>query len=259
LKVVVIDDSPEIIEVVSLCFQLRWSGTNVVSAPTGTKGLELIEAESPDVVILDIGLPDMTGFEVLRELRRFSQVPVIMLTVRGEDTDVAKGLELGADDYITKPFSHIELVARVQAVLRRVQGLPVTSEERPFVSGKLSVDFASNEVKVDGEPVKLTATEYKLLYHLIKNEGRLVSHESLLSKIWGETYIDARDLLRVHIQHLRQKLGDSVESPNIIVTEHGMGYKFVRPVAVSPLKTAQNTHSKGSLGLPTLSPSKPAK
>ncbi|MFC1932641.1 response regulator transcription factor [Chloroflexota bacterium] len=229
MKVVVIDDSPEIIEVVTLCFQLRWSDATMVSADTGAKGLELVEKENPDVVILDIGLPDMDGFQVLREIRRFSQVPVIMLTVRGEDTDVAKGLELGADDYITKPFSHIELVARVQAVLRRVQGLPVSSEERPFVSSKLSVDFSSNEVRVDGQPARLTSTESKLLYMLIRNEGHLVTHENLLTKVWGETYVDARDLLRVHIQHLRQKLGDSIESPTIIVTEHGMGYKFVRP------------------------------
>jgi len=227
LKVVVIDDSPEIIEVVSLCFQLRWSGAELISASTGTEGLELVESESPDIVILDIGLPDMEGFEVLREIRRFSQVPVIMLTVRKEDTDVARGLEMGADDYISKPFSHIELVARVQAVLRRIQGTPVTSEERPFISGKISVDFARNDVTVNDKPVKLTTTESKLLHLLIRNEGRLVTHESLLTRIWGENYSDARDLLRVHIQHLRQKLGDSVESPTIIVTEHGMGYKFV--------------------------------
>ena len=228
MKVVIIDDSPEIVEVVTLCFQLRWSGATVVSASDGAKGLELIEAETPDVVILDIGLPDIDGFQVLRELRRFSPVPVIMLTVRGEDTDVAKGLEMGADDYIVKPFSHIELIARVQAVLRRTQGLAAT-EERPFVSGNLSVDFANNEVMVDGKLAKLTSTEYKLLYHLIRNEGRLLSHENLLRKVWGETYIDTRDMLRVHIQHLRQKLGDSVVSPSIIVTEHGMGYKFVKP------------------------------
>jgi len=228
MKVVVIDDSPEIIEVVSLCFQLRWGGTTVVSANEGAKGLELIEAENPDMVILDIGLPDMDGFQVLRKLRLFSQVPVIMLTVKDEDTDVARGLELGADDYITKPFSHVELIARVQAVLRRTQGLAVTSEERPFVSGKLSVDFASNEVRVDEKTIKLTSTEFKLLYHLTRNEGRLLSHENLLTKVWGETYRDAKDLLRVHIQHLRQKLGDSAELPSIIVTEHGMGYKFVR-------------------------------
>ena len=228
MKVVVIDDSPEIAEVVSLCFQLRWSGAEVVSAGDGATGLELIETENPDVVILDIGLPEMDGFQVLREIRRFSRVPVIMLTVRDEDVDVARGLELGADDYITKPFSHIELIARVQAVLRRVRDLPV-AEEQPFVSGKLSVDFASNEVKLNGKPAKLTSTETKLLYHLIRNEGRLLTHESLLRKAWGETYADSRDLLRVHIQHLRQKLGDNSNSPRIIVTEHGMGYKFVRP------------------------------
>ena len=229
MKVIVIDDSPEIIEVVSLCFQLRWSDAEVIPAGDGNRGLELIEAENPDLVILDVGLPDMDGFQVLREVRRFSQVPLIMLTVRGEDTDVAKGLELGADDYVTKPFSHVELLARVQAVLRRVRGMPATAEEKPFASGKLWVDFTRNEVMIDGKPVKLTSTEYKLLYHLIKNEGKLLSHENLLIKACGETYRDARDLLRVHIQHLRQKLGDSVESPGIIVTEHGMGYKFVRP------------------------------
>ncbi len=229
MKVLVIEDDPGIIEVVSLCFQLRWSVTSVVSAASGNKGVELVETESPDVVILDIGLPDMDGYQVLREIRHFSDVPVIMLTVRGEDTDVAKGLELGADDYITKPFSHIELIARVQAVLRRAQGLPVTDGERPFTSGKLSVDFNRNEVLLDGETIKLTSTERKLLYHLIRNEGRILSHESMLTKVWGDTYVDARDLLRVHIQHLRQKLGDNTESPSIIVTEHGIGYKFIRP------------------------------
>jgi DNA-binding response OmpR family regulator len=229
MKVLVIEDDPGIIEVVSLCFQLRWSGTTVVSAANGHKGVELVETESPDVVILDIGLPDIDGYQVLREIRRFSEVPVLMLTVRGEDTDVAKGLELGADDYITKPFSHIELIARVQAVLRRAQGLNVTNEERPFTSGKLSVDFSRNEVLLSGKSVKLTSTERKLLYHLIRNEGRILSHESLLSKVWGDTYVDARDLLRVHIQHLRQKLEDNTEVPNIIVTEHGIGYKFIKP------------------------------
>jgi len=229
MKVLVIEDDPGIIEVVSLCFQLRWSGTNVISAANGRDGVSLVETESPDVVILDIGLPDIDGYQVLKEIRRFSEVPVIMLTVRGEDTDVAKGLELGADDYITKPFSHIELIARVQAVLRRAQGLAVTDEERPFTSGRLTVDFTRNEVTLSGHPVKLTSTERKLLYHLIRNEGRILSHESLLAKVWGDTYVDARDLLRVHIQHLRQKLEDNAESPNIIVTEHGIGYKFIRP------------------------------
>jgi len=228
LKVVVIDDAPDIVEVVSLCFQLRWSGTEVLSAPDGTKGLELIEAESPDIAILDVNLPDMDGFSVIREIRRFSQIPVIMLTVKGEDVDIARGLELGADDYMVKPFSHIELIARVEAVLRRSRGIPASSDDRPYTSGNLEVNFVANEVKVGGQPVKLTSTEMKLLRHLVRNEGRLLTHENLLTKVWGEGYQDTRDLLRVHIQHLRQKLGDSVDSPRIIVTEHGMGYRFVR-------------------------------
>ena len=198
-------------------------------ARDGPEAIDFVQKLKPDVVILDIGLPDVDGYQILKEIRRFSDVPVLMLTVRGEDTDVARGLELGADDYITKPFSHIELIARVQAVLRRAQGLPVTDEERPFTSGKLSVDFARNEVLLGGNPVKLTSTERKLLYHLIRNEGLILSHESLLTKVWGDSYVDARDLLRVHIQHLRQKLEDNIESPNIIVTEHGIGYKFIRP------------------------------
>ena len=228
MKVVVVDDAPDIIEVVSLCFQLRWRGAEVLSAEDGGSGLALIETASPDIVILDVNLPDMDGFQVIRELRRFSQVPVIMLTVKGADTDIARGLELGADDYMVKPFSHIELIARVDAVLRRSRGAPVTGEERPYESGRLWVDFASNEVKLDGRPVKLTSTETKLLRHLIMNEGRLLTHENLLTKVWGEGYQDTRDLLRVHIQHLRQKLGDDSQSPKIIITEHGMGYKFVR-------------------------------
>ena len=125
MKVLVVDDSPEITEVVSLCFQLRWPDTEVVSASDGIQGLKMVETERPDIVILDVGLPGMDGFQVLRELRRLSQVPVIMLTVRGEDIDVARGLEFGADDYVRKPFSHVELMARVQAVLRRVKGVSV--------------------------------------------------------------------------------------------------------------------------------------
>ena len=228
MKALVIEDDPGIIETVSLCFQLRWSNSNVVSASEGGKGVALVEQESPDVVILDVELPDTDGFQVLREIRTFSQVPVIMLTVRGDDTDVARGLEMGADDYVTKPFSHIELLARVQAVMRRSQGAMVGSEERPFTSGKIYIDFARNECTVGEKPVKLTATESKLLYYLVRNEGRLLTHDNLLAKVWGDGYADARDMLRVHIQHLRQKLGDSAESPRIIVTEHGMGYKFVR-------------------------------
>ena len=150
MKVVVVDDSVGIIEVITLCLQLRWGSTEVYPAKDGSEGLELIEKENPDLVMLDIGLPDMDGLQVLGEIRRFSHVPVIMLTVKNEDTDIAKGLELGADDYVAKPFSHIELLARVQAVMRHSRCEPAAAEEQPYTSGKLRIDFARNEATVNG-------------------------------------------------------------------------------------------------------------
>ena len=226
-RVLVIDDDVKTTELVKL--YLRRDGYKVVTAYDGLQAVDVARETHPDLVVLDLMLPGLDGFEVFRALRAESDVPIIMLTAKTTEQDRLNGLDLGADDYVTKPFSHIELIARVHAVLRRVQESPVTTEDRPFASGKLWVDFSSNAIKVDGEPVKLTSTEFKLLQYLIRNEGRLLSHENLLAKVWGDTYGDARDLLRVHIQHLRRKLGDSIESPKIIVTEHGMGYKFVHP------------------------------
>ena len=228
MKILVVDDSPEVTEAVSLCFELRWPHSNVFSALTGSKGIEMVESETPDLLILDIGLPDMDGFEVCRQVRSFSEVPIIMLTVRDRDVDVARGLELGADDYITKPFSHIEFLARVQAVLRRAQTLPSGSGEPPFQSGELWMDFNSREVRVKGDLIKLTPTEYSLLYHLVKNAGRVLTHRTLLAKVWGPEYVDATNYLKVHIQHLRQKLGDTAASPRYITTEHGVGYRFFK-------------------------------
>lgn len=226
MKVLVIDDSPDIKEVVSLCFQLRWNDAQIIPASNGSEGVRLAEKAEPDMVILDLGLPDIDGFQVLKEVRSFSRVPIVVLTVRDRDVDVARALELGADEYITKPFSHIELVARVQAVLRRSQGEMQIAEERPFTNGSLYVDFGANIVRVSGDTIRLTSTERKILYALVRNHGRLLTHEDLLVKVWGDAYVDARDMLRVHIQHLRQKLGDNSTSPSIIITEHGLGYKF---------------------------------
>lgn len=229
MKVLVIDDAPEVAEVVSLCFELRWPGTAVLSAPDGPTGLRLLREESPDLVILDVGLPVMDGFQVLRHIRSFSQVPIIMLTVRDADTDIARALEAGADDYITKPFSHIELLARVQAVLRRVQWTPPTEAEPPFESGDIKVDFAAREVWVKGQKVKLTPTEFNLLALLVKNAGKVVPYQEMLAKVWGPEYVDAPNYLKVHIQHLRKKLGDDTQNPRLIVTEWKAGYKFVNP------------------------------
>lgn len=226
MKILVIDDDPDIVEVVSLTFEMRWPEAVTVSANDGTSGIDLVEIESPDIIILDIGLPDMDGFEVCKEIRRFSDAPILMLTVRDKEADVVKGLQMGADDYVTKPFKHIELLARVQAVLRRAQMEPVSAEEAPFQAGNLYIDFSRREVLVGNQPVKLTPTEYQLLYHLVKNAGRVMTHRTLLGRIWGREYVDETNYLKVHIQHLRQKLGDDPSDPTMILTERGAGYKF---------------------------------
>ena len=226
MKVLVIEDNREIIEAISLAFQLRWEEAAVIPAEQGRKGLEMVETESPDVVILDIGLPDMGGFEVLREIRRFSDVPVIILTVRAEELDKVKGLELGADDYVTKPFGHMELISRVKAVLRRTRLLEPVESQPPFVNGNLTIDSAAHEVRLRGEIIKLTSTEYRLLTLLAKNVGRVVTYRKLLQEVWGEDYTDEIDYLRIYVLRLRKKLED--EASQMILTESGVGYKLAK-------------------------------
>ena len=229
MKVVIIEDVPDVIEVVSLCFKLRWPGVELASSTEGEKGLELVEAERPDVVILDIGLPDIDGFEVLRQIRLFSDVPVIILTVRGEEIDKLKGLELGADDYVTKPFSHLELLARVKAVLRRRDSLQPEAETEPFTSGDLHVDYAARQVFVGGKEVKLTPIEYGLLYQLTRNAGRVIAHSELLTNVQGPEYAEGSENLKVYIQRLRGKIEETPSHPKLILTERGVGYRFARP------------------------------
>ena len=229
MKVLVVDDAPEVVDSVRLGFSVQWREVDLLSAGTGKEALELVERESPDLVLLDVGLPDMDGFKVLEELRFFSDVPVIMLTARDDTIDKVKGLELGADDYVTKPFNHLELLARIKAVLRRLDMPPPKSRAPSFRSGDLEMDFAAQEVRVKGQPVRLTPTEYKLLYHLVRNAGRTLPHGTLLAKVWGREYLDEVDYLRVYVRRLRDKLGDDPEKPRYIRTERGLGYRFLRP------------------------------
>ena len=226
MKVVIIEDDPEIVEAVTLCFDLRWPDVEVVSANEGIAGLGSIEKESPDIVILDVGLPDIDGFEVCRRIRLFSDVPVIMLTVKDQEFDKVKGLELGADDYITKPFSHVELLARVKAVLRRSPMPQLEEEEEPLIVNNLRIDYACHEVRVDGAKVKLTPMEYRLLHSMARNVGKVIPHSVLLEKVWGRNYVNSNDYLRVYIQRLRGKLRDDPQNSKLIVTERGVGYKL---------------------------------
>jgi DNA-binding response OmpR family regulator len=226
MKVLVVDDAAEVIEAVTVSFTLQWRETEITGTDNGETALDLIEQERPDIVLLDIAMPGMDGFETLREIRAFSDVPVIMLTAKDDVLDKVKGLEFGADDYVTKPFDHLELLARVKALLRRWDMPQPTSRAPSFHSGDLTVDFASQEVRLRGEVVPLTATEYKLLYHLVRNAGHVLRHETLLAKVWGREYVDEVDYLRVYIRRLRRKLEPDPERPQHIITERGLGYRF---------------------------------
>jgi len=225
MKVLVVDEEPDVIKVVVMSFRMQQPTWEVVSAEDGPQALELVEREHPDVILLDVGLPEMSGFEVLKAIRLFSDVPVIMLTVRDDELSKVQGLELGADDYVTKPFSHLELMARVRAVLRRAQALPLTHEPA-FVSGDIEVDFARRQVLVRGQPVELTGTEYRLLYHLVRNAGQVMTHEALLARVWGREYTDELSYLKSYINRLRSKLERDPHHPEYILTEYAVGYWF---------------------------------
>ena len=229
MRILVVDDEPDVVESVRLGFTLQWREVDVLGAGTGEAALDVVERDHPDIVLLDIGLPDIDGFEVIRQIRAFSDVPVVMLTARDDAMDKVKGLELGADDYVTKPFNHLELMARVKAVLRRHEMPAPTTRSPSFRSGDLEVDFAAHEARLNGVHLDLTPTEYKLLYHLVRNAGHVLQHATLLAKVWGREYVDEIDYIRVYIRRLRDKLGDDPDDPRYIQTERGLGYRFIAP------------------------------
>lgn len=224
-SVLVIDDEPKILDIIRLT--LEREGFDVVEAEDGYQGLEKARQVIPDIVLLDVMMPDMDGFEVLRQIRSLSNVPVIILTVKGTEADKVQGLELGADDYITKPFGHRELVSRIKAVLRRAEMGAPSGKGRIVVNQDLTVDFDRREVQARGERVKLRATEYRLLYHLVHNPGKLLTHEALLARVWGREYRDDTQLLRLYITYLRQKIEPDPSHPKYIINERGLGYRFV--------------------------------
>ena len=224
-RVLVVDDEPRMIRFIRMNLELE--GWEVVEATDGQAALNKVRDSLPDVVILDVMMPELDGFETLRLLREISPIPVIMLTAKGEEDDRVRGLELGADDYVTKPFSPRELVSRVKAVLRRAE-MPPSVEKGPIkVDDRLSIDFGRRVVLVEGKPVQLRPTEYRLLYHLLSNAGWVVPHDQLLAKVWGYEYRDETHYLRLYINYLRQKLEKDPADPQYILTERGVGYRFV--------------------------------
>jgi DNA-binding response OmpR family regulator len=224
ISVLVVDDELRLVDVLRM--NLEVEGYRVLEAHDGLEALDRLKADLPDLVVLDVMMPELDGFQTLRRIREVSNVPVIMLTVRDEESDRIRGLEIGADDYLTKPFSPRELQTRIKALLRRTFTPAPPRKTRIVVDDDLTIDFSKHEVLVRGQKVTLRPTEYRLLYHLVNNAGRLLTHEALLSKVWGHEYRDEGHYLRLYINYLRQKLERDPTHPKYILTERGMGYRF---------------------------------
>jgi DNA-binding response OmpR family regulator len=223
--ILVVDDEERMARFIRL--NLEHDGFQVVEAFKGMQAIQLLRDAMPDLILLDVMLPDLDGFEVLKLIREISAVPVIMLTAKGEEDDRVHGLELGADDYITKPFSPRELVSRVRAVLRRTEALSgMGSRDLIEVDDRLKIDFGRREVWLEGKLVKLRPTEYRLLFHLVQNAGWVMTYDQLLSKVWGYEYRDEPHYVRLYINYLRQKLEKDPADPKYILTERGVGYRF---------------------------------
>lgn len=223
-KILIVDDDPSLLELAQ--YNLEAEGYKIMTAKDGIEGMRLMYAEQPDLIILDVMMPKMDGYQVCQRVREMSDVPVIMLTARGREEDIVKGLDLGADDYLTKPFRVGELLARVRATLRRARTESFMPEGVTYSDEYLSVDLAARRVAVGGELVKLTPTEYKLLAILIKNKGRVVEFRQLLENVWGFEYVDEVDYLRVYVWHLRRKIEPNPKDPCYLLNELNVGYRF---------------------------------
>jgi two-component system, OmpR family, KDP operon response regulator KdpE len=227
--ILVVDDEPRLLSF--LRSELKASGYQVSVANDGKSALKAAAARGPDLVILDVGLPDMDGIEVCRKLRETSRVPILMLTARASDSDKVTGLESGADDYLTKPFSTPELVARVRALLRRVRIADTEGPTAEFRCGDFVIDYQRRKVQMRGEEVRLSATEFKLLEELCRNAGRVLLREELLARVWGSGYRKEVQYVWVYIGYLRNKLEKDPKHPEYILTYPGVGYSFKAPEA----------------------------
>jgi DNA-binding response OmpR family regulator len=228
MRILLVDDEPDLLEVAATLFRLHWAQSEVFCAADGEEGLERFFEDQPDLLILDVAMPRMNGLEVLRKVRQVSTIPVILLTVKGSEVEKVRGLELGADDYITKPFSHLELLARVRAVLRRAEMIAPTERAPSFSCDAFRMNYECREVSVRGQIIALTPIEFDLLYVLVRNAGHVLPHATLLKQVWGEEHSGELDYLKVYIRRLRNKIEPNPATPYYILTERGLGYKFRR-------------------------------
>ena len=229
-SILVVDDEPVFIE--ALTISLEREGFGVIAAADGPAALKAISEKDPDLILLDVMLPGMSGIDVCREIRKSSSVPVIMVTAKGEEIDAVVGLEVGADDYITKPYRLRELIARIRAILRRSENSPkedeTTSNSEVLVEGAVRLDPERHELSVDGELVSLALREFELLSYLMENSGRVVTRESLMQNVWGWDYIGDTKTIDVHVKRLRSKIESDPSAPLRISTIRGVGYRYER-------------------------------
>ena len=230
MKVLVIEDNHQVVRDISFYLQVRYPEVIIVSVAEGPKGIELIETESPDLVIVDDSLPHIDTLELISAIREFSDLPLIVLSEEQTDLERAKALETGADEYIMKPFSPIEFLAKVKALLRRVQGVSFKPERIMQISSELTVNFSTREVFLSGKQLSLTPIECTLLSELVRNEGRVLTHRTLLEKVWGSEYADESSFVKKYIYRLRSKLERDAGKPQMLLTERGIGYRLIRPI-----------------------------
>ncbi len=228
MRVLVIEDDQAIIETIMLSFRVGWPEVELISTRLGEEGVEFVENLGPEVLILDLGLPDISGFEVIKRIRLFSNIPILVLTQDEDEKSTVKALEWGADEYIIKPFRQMELLARIKSLLRRQHSTPGLTTE---TIGPFSFDPEKYHLKYKNKPVSLTRTEYIIFYQLALNRDRVVSNASLAEHIWESNYPSATEAIRVYIRRLRQKLESNPNQPKLILTQPGMGYKLVTPSA----------------------------
>lgn len=224
--ILVVDDDPGILKLVTLNLELE--GYQVTTASDGNTALQLIENEQPTLVILDVMMPGLDGFQVCERVRQFSDVPILILTAKGRNEEIIHGLNIGADDYVVKPFSSDELLARVRAILRRAK-FPEEMPQPPFVSGDLVIDFTQHRVTLRNNEVLLTPTEYRILCLLARNAGKAITQDHLLSEVWGHEYCGDTHILQVAVARLRKKIGEDASNPKHIITRPGIGYVFKKP------------------------------
>jgi len=223
-KILVVDDDPVIIQLLTSTFAKI--AATVITATNGQEGLQQFYTHRPDLVILDVKMPDMDGWETCRIIRKLSDVPIIMLTARAADDEIIRGLDSGADDYITKPFNAQVVLARVRAALRRPAQTALTKRSVHYSDGYLTIDLEKNLVLTKGEPIKLTAQEYKLLAYLLQNPNRMLTTQQILENVWGWEYQDEPGHVRIYVWHLRRKLEEDPKEPKYLLTEYGLGYRF---------------------------------